>query len=342
MLVDDLNRFIEEQVKAGEFSGTVLVVKDEKTVFEYTAGFANVEKRIPNSLETKFNIGSMDKMFTSIAIAQLEQKGEIGFQEKLEKYLPHYPKEIARKVTIHHILTHTEGFSSYLNKKYIDRRLELKTVNGYLELFKDEPLLFEPGEKYQYSNSGYVVLGAIIENVTGNNYYEYVTENIFNIAEMPNTGSFSIESEDIANGYTFRKPFSQDTTLEKRRNNQDDLPFMGSPAGGGYSTSKDLYSFSKALLDNKLLSDEMTKFILTPKEKVGSKEGTTLYYGYGFQILDVGYGHHRYGHGGTFAGVNTRLDMYPWLGYSVVVLSNYDQPAASRIANRAGKLILAK
>ena len=341
MLVNKLKYFLEEQVTADEFSGVVLIIKDGESILEYMHGFSNIEKQIPISIDTKFNIGSMDKMFTAVAIARLVQEKKLNFQDKIIKYLPDFPKESAEKITVHHILTHTEGFDSYFNEKYRENRLQLKTVSDYLDLFQDNKLLFTPGEKYQYSNSGYVVLGAIIEAISSKSYYEFIKENIFLIADMQDSGSFSLDKENIVTGYTYRKPFSEEL-CEKRQSNINHLPYRGSPAGGGYSTCWDLHNFSKALLEEKLLNSELTDEVLTPKEIVGTKNGTTLHYGYGFQILDVGDGNYRYGHGGAFAGANARLDMYPWLGYTVVVLSNYDQPAAFRIANRAGELILTK
>ena len=248
-MIKVIKNLIDKQVKAGDFSGTVLVVKNEQPVFKYSSGFADKEKKIPNKIDTIFNIGSMDKMFTAVAIAQLVQHGKLSFQDSVGKYLPKLPKEIVKKMTIHHILTHTEGCSSYFNDKYIKWRLKLKTINNYLDLFVNKPLLFEPGEKYQYSNSGYVILGAIIEAITDMSYYDYVKENIFNVAKMLDTGSFYPNKNNprIANGYTFRLPFSQKLGNGGYRNNISELPKKGSPAGGGYSTCKDLLKFSQAL-----------------------------------------------------------------------------------------------
>ena len=342
MVKKQFRSFLQEQIYRDEFSGTVLVVKDSKKLFEFSSGFANQEKNISNSPNTLFNIGSIDKVFTGVAISQLAQTGKLSFQDTISKYLPNFPKEIAEKITIHHILTHTEGFPSYFNKKYISDRLQIHTVNDYLELFKDEPLLFNPGEKYQYSNSGYVVLGAIIEVITGKSYFEYIEEEIFKKSGISRSNHFDpdFSNQQIALGYTNCKLHSQEVVPGPRRVNTDELPPIASPAGGGYSTCDDLYIFSQALLSNKLLSEERTKLVLTPKVLVGKKDGTTLHYGYGFQILDVGDGHFRYGHAGSFAGANARLDMYPWLGYTIVVLSNYDQPSAFKVANEFGKLIL--
>jgi len=344
MVKDLFLAFLQEQANKDLFSGTVLVIKNREKFFEYSSGFANQEKKILNAFNSIFNIGSIDKVFTGVAIAQLAQANKLSFQDKISKYLSNISKEIAEKMTIHHVLTHTEGFASYFNKKYISNRLKIHTIDDYLELFIDEPLLFNPGEKYQYSNSGYVVLGAIIEAITGRTYYEYIKEEIFKKSSMRELKHFDPDFSDskLAIGYTNRKLHSQDVIEGPRRTNTDELPPIASPAGGGFSNCEDLYKFSQALLCNKLLNKKMTQLVLTPKVLVGKKDDTTLHYGYGFQILDFGDGHFRYGHAGAFAGANARLDMYPWLGYTIVVLSNYDQPAAFKVANEFGRLILKK
>lgn len=338
---NELLNFIESQVAKDEFSGIVLVVKDNKLCIEFVTGFSNQAKQSPNLLTTKFNIGSIDKSFTAVAIAQLVENNKISFNDKVSKYIKHCPKAVADKMTIHHILTHTEGFSSYFNKQYIAKRMEIKTIDEYLSLFINEPLLFDPGSRYQYSNSGYVVLGAIIEVVTGKSYYDYVKERIFNVASMEKTTSMiKLEDPSYAHGYTYRKLYSQELDMSQpRRDNEPELPLISSPAGGSFSTCYDLYNFSQALLSNKLLSKKMTDQVLKPQVEIGTKNNETLYYGYGFQILKSGK-YTRYGHAGVMAGANARLDMYPALGYTVVVLSNYDEPSAFKIANESGKLIL--
>lgn len=335
-MLSELQSFLQSQSTSDQFSGSVLLTQNHQPILEFSSGFSNRTAQVPNNLNTLFNLGSIDKIFTGVAIAQLAQRGELDFQDTIDTYISTFPKRIAKRVTIHHLLTHTEGMGSYFNRQYIANRLELHGVGDYLQLFKDESLLFEPGSKYQYSNSGYVVLGAIIEAIAGQSYYDYVKANIFTPANMTNTGSFAPDATNsqVAIGYTLRKLYSQERTDGPRRDNSLDLPPIGSPAGGGYSTCADLTNFASALLSHQLLNPDMTQEILTPKVTIGTKDGQTLHYGYGFQILDLGNGHFRYGHAGAFAGVNARLDMYPWLDLTAVVLSNYDEPSAFRIANK--------
>lgn len=338
---DTLKKFLEDLADKDQFSGAVLVTQNNQTAFEYVSGFANKEKEIKNTIDTQFNIGSMDKMFTSICIASLVEKKLVSFDDFISKYIPDVPSRL-NTMTIHHLLTHQEGLPSYFNNNYIEKRLELKTVDDYIRLFIEDPLLFEPGERYSYSNSGFILLGSIIEKVTGQSYYEHVKEIVFEKAEMTKTGSIEIINSDqnIALGYTNRKVYSQQTFEGEKRENTDDLPFRGGPAGGGYSTVKDLTKFAQALMNNKLLTPEMTRLVTTPKIQIETKNNTTLCYGYGFQLLKYSREKIRIGHGGGFAGVNARLDIYPWLDTVVVVLSNYDPPSGFRVANKISEYIV--
>lgn len=341
MDLKEFNNLLISLTSQDEFSGAVLILKNSKKLLSYASGYADKEKEIKNSIQTLFNIGSIDKMFTAVAIAQLVQKNKLAFEDKISIYLPDLPLHL-REVTVHQILTHTAGFASYFNKKYIEKRTEIHTVQDYLDLFIELPLLFKPGEKYQYSNSGYVLLGAIIEAITQSSYYDFIQTNICRPADMRSTGSFHplTKSANFAKGYTLRLPFSQDIGTGPRRENTGELPPLGSPAGGGYSTCKDLIKFFQALDSFQLVNEQLTKHIMSPKVTIETKNGQTLYYGYGFQIIDLGDGQLRYGHAGAFAGVNARADMYKSKNNIVIVLSNYDVPAAFRVANYAEKLIL--
>ena len=150
----------------------MLVAKDGVTIASKAAGIANQATGTPITLETKFNLGSMNKMFTGVAIAQLAQQGKLEFNDPISKHLPDYPnKDVAGKVTIHQLLTHTSGMGMYWNDKFMAQREKLLTVAAHFPLFASDPLLFTPGEKFQYSNSGYMVLGAIIEKISGQDYY---------------------------------------------------------------------------------------------------------------------------------------------------------------------------
>ncbi len=342
-----IQNFVTEQVEKDNFSGSYLIAKDGKIIIEGAYGIANKKLNIPNSIETVFNLGSVSKMFTAVGIAQLVQENKLSFIDTVGKYITDYPNEdIKNKVTIHHLLSHTSGMGHYLadKKKFLEQREKLITIKSFVEFFQNEQLRFEPGLKYEYSGNGFELLGRIIEIVSGQDYFEYISRNIFQKSAMQNSGFFSVDPNDlnskIAIGYTNRADDGESNIDGKKRENTWINLIRGGAGGGGYSTCTDLLKFSQSLLSYQLINKEITNTLITPKVSIGTKEGQTLYYGYGFQILDVGNKHYRIGHGGSYAGASARFDMYPWLNITVIVLSNFDEPSAHRIANKAGELIL--
>src|SRR5438105_665720 len=205
----ELDNYVANLVAENKLSGVVLVAKDGVTIASKAAGIANKATGAPIALNTKFNLGSMNKMFTAVAIAQLAQAGRLSFTDTISKHLPDYPnKEVADKVTIHQLLTHTSGMGLYWNEKFRAQREKLTTVAAHLPLFASDPLSFPPGEKFQYSNSGYMVLGAIIEKVSGQDYYSYVAEHIYKPAGMTDTGFYEPGKEipHLAIGYSKMSP----------------------------------------------------------------------------------------------------------------------------------------
>lgn len=348
-ITDALRLYLEEQSLADKFSGSVLVAKNAKPVLTYSAGLANREKGIPNGIDTKFNLGSANKMFTGVAVAQLVEVGKLGFQDPVGKYMPDYPNQTVREqVTIHHLLTHTSGLGSFIDTNIRDELLaareKLKTIADVLTLFKNRPLSHPIGELH-YSSDGYEVLGAVIEAISGQNYYDFIREHIYKPANMPNSDSYEIDPHnprtDIAIGYTHRDPRT-DKMLDGERFDNFGLNLLKGTAGGsGYSTCPDLLNFTQALLDHKLLSPEMTELVMSPKVNDGSKGNQNKYQGYGFQIFEID-GVTRVGHPGRFAGVNARIDMYPKLGYTMIALANYDPPAAFDVAEKATELLTQK
>jgi CubicO group peptidase (beta-lactamase class C family) len=280
-------------------------------------------------------------MFTAVAIAQLEQEGRLSFEDTLSKYLPDYPnKDAANKVKLHDLLTHTSGIGDYFTKEFMEASRErFRTVRDFFPLFADKPLIFEPGSRFRYSNAGYLLLGAVIEKVTGQSYFDYVREHIFRPTEMSNTGYFDMDRDtpNLAIGYTREVPESGKLgSLWK--NNLFMHVIRGGPAGGGFSTVEDLLRFVLALRSHKLLDQKRTEMVLSPKTNFG--ESTTRKYGYGFILETVG-GTRIAGHGGGFPGINGQLDMYLDKGYTVIALTNYDM-AAHRVAEKARRLITAK
>ena len=225
-LVREIKALMNKLAAADAFSGTLLVARDGKPLLRIAHGLASKAYNIPNRLDTKLNIASVGKMFTAIAIAQLAEQGKLSFTDTVGKHLPDYPnKEVAQKVTIHHLLTHSSGLGDTYSAKYICRKSVLHQVSDWLALFVDnpKPLAFEPGARWQYSNQGFVLLGAIIEKVSGENFYEYVRKHIFQPAGMVNTDYYEADHDtpNLAMGYTNFEDLGDDNYqfhLGERRN----------------------------------------------------------------------------------------------------------------------------
>jgi len=320
----EIDSYLSSLVAENKLSGAVLVAKDGVTVASKAAGIANKASGALITLTTKFNLGSLNKMFTAVAIAQLAQAGRLSFNDPVSKHLPDYPnKEVADKVTIHQLLTHTSGMGMYWNEKFMAQREKLVTVADHLPLFASDPLLFPPGEKFQYSNSGYMVLGAIIEKLSGQDYYSYVQEHTYKPAGMTETGFYEPGKEipNLAIGYSRMSPDGK--RLEEARDNTNTREVKGGPAGGGYSTVGDLVKFHTALRNYKLLNEEYTKLVTTGKVDAAGPIGR---YGYGFgdKVFE---GKHIVGHNGGSPGISANFEMYPELGYTAVILMNADPPA---------------
>jgi D-alanyl-D-alanine carboxypeptidase len=332
-LATQIQTFVENLTANDQFSGAVLVSKDGQTIFQGAYGLASKAFNVPNQLDTKFNLGSMNKMITSVAIAQLGEAGKLSYDDTIGEHLTDYPNEdVASKVTIHHLLTHTSGLPDYFNDTFVDfSREKYRSVRDFFALFADKPLEFTPGATWSYSNSNFIVLGAIIEAVSGETYFDYVREHIYEPLGMTNTDAYEMDYDtpNLAMGYT-RAPEGG------WKNNLFMHVIKGGPAGGGFSTVEDLTRFARALLEHTLLSAESTEFITSSKITVRGAGAAS--YAYGFIDENVN-GHRRFGHGGGFEGINGQLHVYPDLGYIVVVLANYDPPAAEIIADRVGRWI---
>lgn len=333
--------YVEKLTAADAFSGTVLIARGDKPIYQGAFGLASRAFQVPNRLDTKFNLGSMNKMFTAVAIAQLVEAGKLSFEDTVGKILPDYPnKAVAEKVTVHQLLTHTSGLGSFFNDKYFEAdKSRFREIKDFLPLFVDEPPAFEPGTRWSYSNSGFILLGAIIEKASGQNYFDYVREHIYKPAGMTNSDSYELDRDppNLAVGYTGQGPGNQ----QSRRRDWNNLflhVVKGGPAGGGFSTVEDLWRFSLALQGNKLLAAKYTELVTTGKVQP-HPESKEEKYAYGFFDEQV-QGAHIIGHGGGFPGINSQLDIYLGKGYTVAVMSNYDPPTAGRVARRIRTLLL--
>ncbi|HEV2805571.1 MAG TPA: serine hydrolase domain-containing protein [Chthoniobacterales bacterium] len=335
---NDLQAYLDSLATENKLSGVLLVAKNGVTVASKAAGIANKATNAAIDLDTKFNLGSMNKMFTAVAIAQLAQAGKLAFNDTIAKHLPDYPnKEVAEKVTLDQLLTHTSGMGMYWNEKFMAQREKLLTVAAHLPLFAADPLAFPPGEKFQYSNAGYMVLGAIIEKVSGQDYYSYVHDHVYRPAGMSNTGFYEPGKEipNLAVGYTKMSPDGK--PQQEIRDNNSLREVKGGPAGGGYSTAPDLVKFQQALFSYKLLDKAHTELVTTGK--VDGPRG--MKYGYGFGTNDAG-AKHSVGHNGGSPGVAANFEMFPESGYAAVELMNTDPPSMMPLAKAIRERIPAR
>jgi CubicO group peptidase (beta-lactamase class C family) len=312
--LDALGALLAKNAEADTFSGVVLVAHRGKVVFEKAAGRADREKHLPVSPDTRFRLGSMNKMFTTVAILQLMEAGKLGLDDPIGKHLTDYPnKELAAKVTVRHLLTHTGGTGDFFGPEFAEQRLTLRTHDDYLKLFGARALAFEPGSKRAYSNYGFILLGALIEKLSGMSYYDYVDRKVYAPAGMKDTGSLpeSTQVPGRAVGYMKR-----DGAWVR---NDDTLPWRGTAAGGGYSTAPDLLRFAQALESGKLISKESLRLATTPP---------------GLGFIASGEGPLRtYGHSGGASGMNGDLRIYPESGTVVIALTNLDPPLAERLSD---------
>lgn len=330
-----LKQYAAKLAGAGLFSGAMLVAKDGEVLAQGAWGIANRDFGVPNDLETRFNLGSMSKTWTSVAIAQLVEAGKLSFDDPLAKFLPEYPNpEAAKRIRIEHLLTHTSGLGSYFTPEWDGTaRKELRTVDDFMGLVRDEELAFEPGTEWRYSNTGILVLGKVIEKVTGESYFEYVQANVLDPAGMERSGCLELDrvNDNLAVGY--EKRWTEDGPHWV--NNLFEHVVKGGPAGGCYSTVGDLFRFAEALKSGKLVGKETLQRMTTPKPDLSSPE-----YGYAFEAP---HGGAVYGHGGGFPGISAHLDIYrDPAGWVVVVLANQGGMVHPVLFKARGKLLPAE
>jgi len=310
------DELVNAYMKLGGFSGSVLVSQNGKKILSKGYGMANYELDVPNKPDTKFRIGSVTKQFTATAVMQLAERGALKLEDPLSKYVPEYPKDVADKITIHHLLTHTSGIFNYTRDPEFFKNMRVKmSLTELIAKFKDKPLDFEPGTKFNYSNSGYILLTVIVEKASGKPYEQFLKENIFQPLGMNNTGYDYTEPilKNRAAGYGY----------EGGKIKNADYLDMSLPAGAGalYSTTEDLYLWDRALYTEKLVKKAtMDKIFTTDKNN----------YAYGW-IVDEQFKHKRITHNGGINGFNSHIARFVNDDVCIVVLSNRIPSAASKI-----------
>ena len=300
-LAGRLAKTLDSLAALDAFSGAVFLALNGAPVFERAYGMADREAQRRNDLETAFNLGSINKAFTATAIRQLAAQNHFSLDDTLARVLPDYPNpDVAARVTIAQLLEHTSGIGGNIFEAPAGgTRNDLRRTSDFLALFARQPLQFEPGTRRQYSNAGYVVLGAVVERLSGMSYYDYVRANIFEPAGMTSTASYARDSlpPNTATGYTRGGPGAE--ALGPLARNTETLPGRGSSAGGGYSTAQDLLRFARAIREGRI---------------AGGPPGGM-------------------GVAGGAPGINAILET-DIAGYDLVVLANLDPPAAEQVGRQ--------
>jgi CubicO group peptidase (beta-lactamase class C family) len=321
-----LDEHLKEAARQG-FSGAALISRDGKIIFARGYGLANRELDVPNTAQTKFRLGSITKQFTAVAILLLAERGKLGVQDSVCKFVENCPPAWS-PVTIHHLLSHTGGVPSFTGAPdYLPKMMMPETVASMIGRFKDKPLEFAPGEKYNYSNSGYFLLGYVIEKAGGEPYDVFLQKNIFDPLKLTNTGydRHATILKNRATGYS-RGPGGAPVNSAFIDMSQ---PYA---AGSLYSTVEDLFAWNEALFSGKLLSPKSFEQMITPVKNN---------YGYGIGTSTM-FNRKVISHGGGINGFNTTLMRFPEEKLTVTVLRNVDfgDPNPGRIAQGMVAIVL--
>ena len=327
----------------GEMSGVILLAKDDGVIFRRAYGKASLAYEAPMTLSTRLNTASIGKSFTAVAVAQLIDAGKLSLDDAVGKVLPNYPDRVVRdRVTIRQLLTHTSGLGDlYDHPKWPVVRTRIRSVPGYMELVVGRPLLDEPGARYEYSNAGYILLGAIVEKLSGQDFYQYVHDHVFVPAGMTHSSYPAADDEVLGFATPLTNFMDRGETayiyrLGRPRSALLQLAARGGPQGGAAVTGDDLMAYDIAFRAGKLTSPAMVKLMTSAQgPAVGGRRGAQpdTVPGFGFEVTSRN-GHTMIGHQGGDLGVASFVYHFPETGYTAVVMSNRD-PRAARVLLQA-------
>jgi CubicO group peptidase (beta-lactamase class C family) len=317
--LQEIGDYLKRVADAGIFSGAVVIAREGKPVFAQGHGYADREKKIPNTVETPFLLGSMNKLFTGVAVGQLVEQGKLSYDDPLAKFLPDFPDpESAKRITIKHLLSHTSGLAregAPIDSTSIDRPT---TIKAMVDAFERKPLAFEPGTKMSYSNMGFVLLGRVIEVVTGQDYYDYMQKQVFAPAGATSAGFPLLPRNGVA-VVPMAYPYEPAWDSEGRLSGQNVLGRYGrrgSSAGSGVASALDILRLLDAMKDGRIVKPETFRLHSSAKPELGSPN-----YGYGF-IAGPYLGRPFVGHNGRSWGQCTEFGELRDTPYTIVVLSN--------------------
>jgi CubicO group peptidase (beta-lactamase class C family) len=322
-----MNAYMQASMKFDHFMGSVLVAQHGKIILSKGYGMANKALGIPNTPDTEFRIGSNTKQFTAMAILQLVASGKLAVQNPVCEYVRNCPKDWA-PITVYELLTHTSGipnFTSFPN--YMEVQSHFITPTGLLALFENKPLNFKPGTKFEYSNSGYEVLGYIIQRVSGESYQEYLHKHIFGPLELKDSGYDKSHptDKDHAQGYDYTPGGYKPAQYVNMT-----VPFS---AGALYSTVRDLYKWDLALHAGKLLPAKLQDQMFTPRIAMGGPGSRQHAFQYAFGwIISTEFGHKEISHSGGIQGFTSVNSWFPGQDAYVIVLDNTTSPQVAAVS----------
>jgi len=326
-VVPKVDAYLRVQERVKGFSGVVLVARDGVPLISKGYGWANAEWEIPNTPTTKFRLGSITKQFTATLVLRLQEQKKLAVQDPICKYIEPCP-ELWKPVTIHHLLTHTSGIPSYTGlPDYQKTMMVPRTIEQMVAVFRDLPLEFAPGEKFKYNNSGYFLLGVIIEKVAAKKYEDALRDEIFTPLGMNDTGYDWSEPliRHRAAGYTRRGDIVVNAKVLDMQQ-----PYS---AGSLYSTVEDLLKWDQALYTDRVLPEPARTAMFTPFKD-------NYAYGWAIQLPDrATSGRLQVGHGGGINGFSTMITRVPSDRVTVIVLSNVDNISAGNIARDVTAII---
>ena len=335
---DELKRVVRDTldklVRTNDFSGCLTVAAGSETLIDECRGLAERRFGVPVDRQTKFHIGSMGKMFTAVAIAQLVEAGKLSWDDTLAQRVPEYPDhEAAKKITVWQLLHHTAGLGDFFVPEFFQQREKFVDAADYLDLIARQSKVSEPGKDWNYSNAGYVLLGRIVENVSHENYFDYVGRHVFAPAGMDASGFDRLDDvvPKLAVGYFRAGLFSSEWKADWMKG-----PFKGGPAGGGYSNNTDLLRFARALRAGKLVKPTTLAKLFDDEVPAGPG-------GYAAGFGDrVSGGRHIRGHAGGIEGTDANLAMVWESDADVVLTSNEGPGQAWLFAERIADLLAAE
>lgn len=329
--IEWLRGYVDKLATEDDLSGGILVAAGDEEIFRRSFGYADMARHRPMSPRTRFNLASGGKMFTALAVAQLVQEGRVRFGDTLVRYLPELAdQKFAHTVTIANLLTHTSGIGEYWDEEYEKHWHDIRTLKQFLPFVIKAGTHFKPGEQFEYCNSNYILLGLVLEAVTGMPYEAVLARRIFEPLGMRDTGLFPYDDRDSLQ--------ATNLTGGPHAWREADRGFRGSSAGGCLSTLSDMLRFARGLVGGRIVSDSLLAVMTTSKTE-GLAGRNPLSYGYGFEAHKSGDAVRSFGHGGIAQGVNFAFSYFPDSDITLLVFSNQDNGAYDDLRRNATKLI---